>query len=211
MKKAIFLIPLALSAMTFAELITDEDPTSSLESRITNLEKSVSNLNEIAIISKLEAMQNQIITLNRQIDFLQAGQNTVDRTEQPTTSILPAEKKISLTDVYQAISKQNWDQALSILAKLDQSTDKKDEAEINFWKAEIYLEKGDSEKAKSTFVSLVNNYPQHSRAPDALFKLSKIARKNGNQLMANRYIETLKVQYPNSTALQYIQSQQKPE
>jgi tol-pal system protein YbgF len=65
-------------------------------------------------------------------------------------------------------------------------------ANAHYWMGELYLYKSDLTSAITEFDVVVKNYPQHRKAPDALFKLGKAHNVRGDaqtaRILLNRVI-----------------------
>ena len=198
------LLPIACLAFSVAqaELITADDQ--SIEGRLDLIEKKVEALNSMNLLGKIEHLQSELTTLNRQIDFLQKPQhetqatNTIDPNEQP-----------SMRKVYALIAQQRVADARETLEQLAQHPNvNTDPAEIQFWQGELAYQQNDTSEARRHFNRVLNNYPQHNRASDSLFKLAEIAKESGEIEQAEKLLATLKVQYPDSIASQFTTESQ---
>lgn len=62
-----------------------------------------------------------------------------------------------------------------------------------YWSAEVSLIRGDLDKATNNFRTIVNTYPQHNKAPDALYKLGVTVHRQGNneeaRVLLNKVVE----------------------
>ena len=197
-------LPIACLAfnLTHAELITTEDQ--SLEGRVDLVEKKIDTINSMNLLGKIEQLQSELTTLNRQIDFIQRPQQNAQSSPLTAPNEPPSMRK-----VYSLIAQQNLLEARETLEQLAQyPNNQTDPAEIQFWQGELAYQQHDTPEARRHFNRVLNNYPQHNRAADSLFKLADIAKEAGEIEQANQLLATLKIQYPDSIASQFTTESQ---
>jgi tol-pal system protein YbgF len=70
-------------------------------------------------------------------------------------------------------------------------------ANAHYWLGELYLvkEPPDLEASRQSFVLLLAEYPDNSKAPDALYKLGKVQFMKGNREKAREYMNLVISQY----------------
>jgi tol-pal system protein YbgF len=70
-------------------------------------------------------------------------------------------------------------------------------ANAHYWLGELYLvkEPPDLEASRQSFVLLLAEYPDNSKAPDALYKLGKVQFMKGNREKAREYMDLVISQY----------------
>jgi tetratricopeptide (TPR) repeat protein len=194
------ILPIALLAFNLAhgELVTADDQ--SIESRLDLIERKIEVLSGLNLLGKIEQLQAEITTLNRQIDFLQRPKSNVELSSAQTQ----ADEQPSMRKVYSLIAQQNIPLARSTLATMAQNpNDSTDIAEVHFWQGELAYQQKDASEARRHFNRVINKYPQHNRAADSLFKLAEIAKESGEIENAKKLLATLKIQYPDSIASQF--------
>ncbi|MBM4211423.1 MAG: tetratricopeptide repeat protein [Gammaproteobacteria bacterium] len=194
------ILPIALLAFNLAhgELVTADDQ--SIESRLDLIERKIEVLSGLNLLGKIEQLQAEITTLNRQIDFLQRPKSNVELSSAQTQ----ADEQPSMRKVYSLIAQQNIPLARSTLATMAQNpNDNTDIAEVHFWQGELAYQQKDTSEARRHFNRVINKYPQHNRAADSLFKLAEIAKESGEIENAKKLLATLKIQYPDSIASQF--------
>lgn len=69
-----------------------------------------------------------------------------------------------------------------------------------YWLGEVYLVKPQLEQAKQAFTIVATRYPDHRKAPDAVYKLGVTLDRMGDKQEARRRMETVVKDYPNSSA-----------
>lgn len=194
------ILPIAVLAFNLAhgELVTADDQ--SIESRLDLIERKIEVLSGLNLLGKIEQLQAEITTLNRQIDFLQRPKSNVELSSAQTQ----ADEQPSMRKVYSLIAQQNIPLARSTLATMAQNpNDNTDIAEVHFWQGELAYQQKDASEARRHFNRVINKYPQHNRAADSLFKLAEIAKESGEIENAKKLLATLKIQYPDSIASQF--------
>lgn len=194
------ILPIALLAFNLAhgELVTADDQ--SIEGRLDLIERKIEVLSGLNLLGKIEQLQAEITTLNRQIDFLQRPKSNVELNSAQTQ----ADEQPSMRKVYSLIAQQNIPLARSTLATMAQNpNDSTDIAEVHFWQGELAYQQKDASEARRHFNRVINKYPQHNRAADSLFKLAEIAKESGEIENAKKLLATLKIQYPDSIASQF--------
>lgn len=75
-----------------------------------------------------------------------------------------------------------------------------------YWLGEVYLAKPQLEQAKQAFTIVVTQYPDHRKAPDALYKLAVVNNRMGNKGEARKLLNQVESQYPNSHAADLAQA-----
>lgn len=69
-----------------------------------------------------------------------------------------------------------------------------------YWLGEVYLAENELEQAKQAFTIVATRYGDHRKAPDAVYKLGVALDKQGNSSEAERRMESVVRNYPNSNA-----------
>ena len=81
-------------------------------------------------------------------------------------------------------------------------------ADAYFWSGELFLAQEMYEDAKLSFKNVVDNFYQHSRAPDSLFKLGEIYRIEGDIERSLGFYDKVNVDFPDSGASQLSKKSQ---
>ncbi len=70
----------------------------------------------------------------------------------------------------------------------------------HYWLGELYLvlDPPDLESSRQAFALLISQYPDHSKVPDAFFKLGKVQFMKGNREKAREYLDLVIEQYGSS-------------
>jgi tol-pal system protein YbgF len=69
-----------------------------------------------------------------------------------------------------------------------------------YWLGEVYLVKSKLEQAKEAFTIVAASFPNHRKAPDALFKLGVTYQRMGDNAKAKSYLQQVIQKYPDSSA-----------
>lgn len=113
-----------------------------------------------------------------------------------------AEERKAYQDIVDLIRNQKkYDQAIS---QLYEFIDKHPEGDLTvnayYWLGEVYLVKPQLEQAKQAFTIVATRYPDHRKAPDAVYKLGVTLDRLGESDEAKRRMNTVVRDYPNSSA-----------
>lgn len=113
-----------------------------------------------------------------------------------------AEERKSYDEIQDLIRNQkDYDQAIS---RLYEFIDKHPEGDLTvnayYWLGEVYLVKPQLEQAKQAFTIVATRYPDHRKAPDAVYKLGVTLDRLGEKQEAKRRMESVLKDYPNSSA-----------
>ena len=81
-------------------------------------------------------------------------------------------------------------------------------ADAYFWSGELFLAQEMYEDAKLSFKNVVDNFYQHSRAPDSLFKLGEIYRIEGDIERSLGFYDKVNEDFPDSGASQLSKKSQ---
>lgn len=75
-------------------------------------------------------------------------------------------------------------------------------AQAHYWLGELYtvLEVPEFDNAQKHFQLILNEHPQHSKVPDALFKLGKLNEQQGKKAQAKVFFDRLLKEFPSSSA-----------
>jgi tol-pal system protein YbgF len=110
-------------------------------------------------------------------------------------------------DLYKA---KSWDKALEMLAAfLVKNPDHPSADVATFYRGECYLAKGEARRALEQFEAVSANYPQSSRAPDAMLRAAQAYVKLGDKASADQTKKKLLSTYPGSDAAKKLASSEK--
>jgi tol-pal system protein YbgF len=110
-------------------------------------------------------------------------------------------------DLYKA---KSWDKALEMLAGfLVKNPDHPSADVATFYRGECFLAKGEARRALEQFEAVAANYPQGSRAPDAMLRAAQAYVKLGDKASAEQTRKKLLSTYPGSDAAKKLASSEK--
>lgn len=110
-------------------------------------------------------------------------------------------------DLYKA---KSWDKALEVFSGFLVKNPDHPSAEIAaFYRGECLLAKGDARRAVEQFEAVATNYPQGTRAPDALLRAAQAYVKLGERDSADATKKKLLATYPGSDAAKKLTSAKK--
>lgn len=69
-----------------------------------------------------------------------------------------------------------------------------------YWLGELHLAQGDTEKARQNFAQVVNLYADHTKVPDALYKLGVVHHRLGDNQRALEFLDRVQAESPDSSA-----------
>ncbi|MEJ6476954.1 tol-pal system protein YbgF [Pseudoalteromonas piscicida] len=69
----------------------------------------------------------------------------------------------------------------------------------HYWLGQLFLIKSDDAKAKSHFATVVDNFPESNKRPEAMLKLGTIMHKQGQAAEAKTLLNKLIKEYPSTT------------
>lgn len=111
----------------------------------------------------------------------------------PAGNVASGDERANYQAAYELVKKQRFDDALNAFRDFLLLYPKGAyAANAHYWMGELYLYKSDLSSAIAEFDVVVKNYPQHRKAPDALFKLGKAHNVRGDgqtaRILLNRVI-----------------------
>ena len=92
------------------------------------------------------------------------------------------------------------DEAWAMVAFLRRYPNSRYAANAQYWLGEVSLVKGDLQAAGQAFARVTLDYPNHSKVPDALYKLADVERRLGRTDKARAALQQVIDKYPGSSA-----------
>lgn len=71
-----------------------------------------------------------------------------------------------------------------------------------YWLGQLYLNKGNKEKAKANFLTVAQKFKDSPKRAEAIYKLGVITKSEGDIEKANKYFDLVVKQYPTTSAAQ---------
>src|SRR3990167_4296234 len=102
---------------------------------------------------------------------------------------------------YQLIQNKQYTPAISLLQQyLVKQPNGNYAGEAHYWLGEIYAESGDRKSTRLQFTTVVNNFPNSKKTPDAMLKLGIITYSQGQYQQSKAWYNKVMATYPNSNA-----------
>ncbi|MBZ2167820.1 tol-pal system protein YbgF [Marinobacter sp. F4216] len=113
-----------------------------------------------------------------------------------------AEEREAYAEIQDLIrNHKNYDEAITqIYGFIDTYPEGDLTVNAYYWLGEVYLVKPQLEQAKQAFTIVATRYPDHRKAPDALYKLGVTLDKLGEAEQARVRMQTVIDSYPDSSA-----------
>ncbi|MBD3642019.1 MAG: tol-pal system protein YbgF [Marinobacter sp.] len=113
-----------------------------------------------------------------------------------------AEERKAYNEIQDLIRNQkDYDQAITRLYEfIDQYPEGDLTVNAYYWLGEVYLVKPQLEQAKQAFTIVATRFPDHRKAPDAVYKLGVTLDRLGESDEARRRMQSVVDDYPNSSA-----------
>ena len=136
-----------------------------------------------------------------------AGGTIVDRGAKGKTTGGAQEDLDKALELYKA---KSWDKALEMLSGfLVKNPDHPSADVATFYRGECFLAKNEPRRALEQFEAVAANYPQGSRAPDAMLRAAQAYVKLGDRASADQTKKKLLSTYPGSDAAKKLASSEK--
>lgn len=182
--------------------------TSSLQQQVAQLQQVVAGLKGL-----LEIQGNQLQQLQLQMQSLQQGRSPQSNsnavmpapTAAHSTTSHPATKQGGEHAVYESayalVQNKQYQQATQAMqAYLKKYPSGQYTVNAHYWLGELYAISGDQKKALNEFNTVVSQYPQSNKAPDAMLKLGMIAYGENQYAQAKVWFSQINSKYANSSA-----------
>ncbi|MDG2060519.1 MAG: tol-pal system protein YbgF [SAR86 cluster bacterium] len=194
------------------EDLNSEEGLNLLYQKINRLEDEIAELR-----GKLEETS---YLLNRFEELNQQRYVDIDRRLYELTQISPGQaEELSFTDAEQNITEEDYKElslhrkALELfdLGRFAEALEAFDiqiikypkgrySGDAYFWSGELFLAQENLANAKESYLVLINNYKDHPRYPDSLYKLGEISRISSEIIEANTYYNQVIENYPNTAS-----------
>jgi tol-pal system protein YbgF len=113
------------------------------------------------------------------------------------------DEKQQYQQAYDALRNGHTSQAIAEFnALLSQNPGGEYANNAQYWLGEAYRVNQDIDSARKAFNSVIENYPDSSKVPDALLKLGYIEVDQKNMVKAREYLTRVTLDFPSSTAAQ---------
>jgi len=130
------------------------------------------------------------------------SQSTVTSTTTATSNtVVPDNEHEAYTQAFNLLRDKHYPQALQALQNFVQQFPA-GQYTVNayYWMGEIYYLQGKPTEAKNAFTKVVTEFPKNNKQADAWLKLAVIAIDHGNHVDAEKLLQKVQKNYPNTTA-----------
>lgn len=128
---------------------------------------------------------------------------------QDNGSIAPeVGEKTAYTNAYELVKVRSFDEAVVAFNEfLSAYPLGRYAPNAHYWLGELYLvvTPAEPELARQNFKLLLDQYPEHSKVPDTLYKLGRVYFLKGNREQSRDYLDRVIAEHPSHPAAQYAQ------
>ena len=211
--KNIFLSFFLLSTSTiFSE---ENESLELLYKKIEVLEEEIRDLrnileeNSILVDRSLELQQQRYLDLDARILEISKISSEKPSSVDEEAQYLDTEEKELFKSALILFEESRFAEALEIFSQIIITfPDGSFTADAYFWSGELFLAQEMFEDAKLSFKNVVDNFYQHPRTPDSLFKLGEIYRIEGDVERSLEFYDKVKEDFPDSGASQLAKKSQ---
>jgi tol-pal system protein YbgF len=211
--KNIFLSFFLLSSFTiFSE---ENESLELLYKKIEVLEEEIRDLrnileeNSILVDRSLELQQQRYLDLDARILEISKISSEKPSSVDEEAQYLDTEEKDLFKSALILFEESRFAEALEIFSQIIITfPNGAFTADAYFWSGELFLAQEMYEDAKLSFKNVVDNFYQHSRAPDSLFKLGEIYRIEGDIERSLGFYDKVNEDFPDSGASQLSKKSQ---
>lgn len=186
-----------------------------LEQKVIAQEKQLVALDTTVqqLSTALTSTQNELTALRHEVSLLKQPPTTSLQNEQCATPVVSTSDtgnaQPSATDTYlqafSAYTAANYSAATQGFNTFIQRYPRNPYiSNAYFWNGEALLAQNNLEQAVMAFSTVVKEYPEAHKAPDALVKLAQIYAQLGQKSQAQQLLRQLELKYPKSAARKRI-------
>ncbi|GAA3951171.1 tol-pal system protein YbgF [Allohahella marinimesophila] len=118
-----------------------------------------------------------------------------------SNQVASPEARKAYDDAYALIKQRQYEPAVDALhAFVKDHPDSDLTANAYYWLGEVYLVLPRLELAKQSFLLVVGKFPEHRKAPDAMYKLGVTTHRLGENDAARKVLNEVQARYPDTTA-----------
>ena len=209
-KYKFLIVSLALSFNLFSE--EKDEATELLYQKLSELEKEVAELrsqleeNSVLMERSLELQQQRYLDLDSRILELSSIERNIvsnNAEEDLVTDNGQEEEKLLYKNALELFEASRYAEALEIFSQVIITYPEGIYTpEAYFWSGELFLAQEFYEDAKLSYAEVFEQFPNHPRAADSLYKLGEIQRVESNFIDALNYFERVVSLFPDSGAAQ---------
>ena len=209
-KYKFLIVSLALSFNLFSE--EKDEATELLYQKLSELEKEIAELrsqleeNSVLMERSLELQQQRYLDLDSRILELSSierniASNSVE--EDLVTDNEQEEEKLLYKNALELFEASRYAEALEVFSEVIITyPDGIYTPDAYFWSGELFLAQELYEDAKLSYAEVFEQFPNHIRSADSLYKLGEIQRIDSEFIEAIKYFERVISLFPESGAAQ---------
>ena len=205
---------LIVSLALYFNLFSDEkdEATELLYQKLSELEKEIAELrsqleeNSVLMERSLELQQQRYLDLDSRILELSSIERNIVSNSAEEDLVMDngqAEEKLLYKNALELFEASRYAEALGVFSDVIITYPKGIyTADAYFWSGELFLAQEFYEDAKLSYAEVFEQFPNHPRAADSLYKLGEIQRVESNFIEALNYFERVVSLFPDSGAAQ---------
>ena len=209
-KYKFLIVSLALSFNLFSE--QKDEATELLYQKLSELEKEIAELrsqleeNSVLMERSLELQQQRYLDLDSRILELSSVERNIvsnNAEEDLVTDNGQEEEKLLYRNALELFEASRYAEALEIFSEVIITyPDGIYTPDAYFWSGELFLAQELYEDAKLSYAEVFEQFPNHIRSADSLYKLGEIQRIDSEFIEAINYFEKVVSLFPDSGAAQ---------
>ena len=209
-KYKFLIVSLALSFNLFSD--EKDEATELLYQKLSELEKEIAELrsqleeNSVLMERSLELQQQRYLDLDSRILELSSIERNIvsNNTEEDlVTDNGQEEEKLLYRNALELFEASRYAEALEIFSEVIITyPDGIYAPDAYFWSGELFLAQELYEDAKLSYAEVFEQFPNHIRSADSLYKLGEIQRIDSEFIEAINYFEKVVSLFPDSGAAQ---------
>ena len=208
-KYKFLIVSLALSFNLFSE--EKDEATELLYQKLSELEKEVAELrsqleeNSVLMERSLELQQQRYLDLDSRILELSSIEKNIvsNSAEEDLVMNNGQEEKLLYKNALELFESSRYAEALEVFSEIIITyPDGIFTPDAYFWSGELFLAQELYEDAKLSYAEVFEQFPNHIRSADSLYKLGEIQRIDSEFIEAINYFERVVSLFPDSGAAQ---------
>ena len=209
-KYKFLIVSLALSFNLFSD--EKDEATELLYQKLSELEKEVAELrsqleeNSVLMERSLELQQQRYLDLDSRILELSSIERNIVSNSAEEDLVMDngqAEEKLLYKNALELFEASRYAEALEVFSEVIITyPDGIYTPDAYFWSGELFLAQGLYEDAKLSYAEVFEQFPNHIRSADSLYKLGEIQRIDSEFIEAINYFERVVSLFPDSGAAQ---------
>ena len=209
-KYKVLIVSLALSFNLFSE--EKDEATELLYQKLSELEKEIAELrsqleeNSVLMERSLELQQQRYLDLDSRILELSSIERNIVSNSAEEDLVMDngqEEEKLLYKNALELFEASRYAEALEVFSEVIITyPDGIYTPDAYFWSGELFLAQELYEDAKLSYAEVFEQFPNHMRSADSLYKLGEIQRIDSEFIEAINYFERVVSLFPDSGAAQ---------